>query len=185
MTFTPRKFNSSPLKIGHPKRKIDENSLLTIIFQGLCWTLGVYGMVKWPLWDGCWWHSPTFGDQVRSRLVWITWSFGRLNPWLQKVIFQGRVFLTKNILYPGSPVDQAKWLVFRIIHGSRIPDPTKGRKVWFLDFVGYLHISCSHGSKPNVAFECSWTYFCNFAWIFISTPLKLKVIGKETDPVTC
>ena len=34
--------------------------------------------------------------------------------------------------YPGSPIDQRNpWLVFRMIHGSRIPDPTKGQSlVW-------------------------------------------------------
>ena len=30
--------------------------------------------------------------------------------------------------YPGSPADQTKWLVLRMIHISRIPDPTNGSK---------------------------------------------------------
>ena len=33
-------------------------------------------------------------------------------------------------IFSGSPVDQTKWLVFRMIHGSRIPDPTNGQFVW-------------------------------------------------------
>ena len=36
----------------------------------------------------------------------------------------------------GSPVDQTKWLVFRMIHGFRIPDPTNGQSLVDLDFLG-------------------------------------------------
>ena len=39
-------------------------------------------------------------------------------------------------IYPGSPADQTKWLVFRMIHGARIPDPTNGQSLVGLDFLG-------------------------------------------------
>ena len=41
-------------------------------------------------------------------------------------------------MYPGSPVNQTKWLVFRMIHvkDSLLP---KG-KVWSLDFLGVHYI---------------------------------------------
>ena len=32
---------------------------------------------------------------------------------------------------PGSPVNQTKWLVFRMIHSFRIPDPTNGQSLVF------------------------------------------------------
>ena len=42
---------------------------------------------------------------------------------------------------PGSPVDQTKWLVFGMIHGSRIPDPTNGAsRLVGLDFLGYVFV---------------------------------------------
>ena len=34
-------------------------------------------------------------------------------------------------ILPGSSVDQTKWLVFRMIHGSRIPDPTNRQSLVF------------------------------------------------------
>ena len=51
------------------------------------------------------------------------WSVG---PWFGVVC----------LLLPGSPVDQTKWLVFRVIHGFRIPDPTNGQSLVGLDFLG-------------------------------------------------
>ena len=36
----------------------------------------------------------------------------------------------KIYIYALEVQDQTKWLVFRMIHGSRIPDPTKGQAVW-------------------------------------------------------
>ena len=37
---------------------------------------------------------------------------------------------------PGSPVDQTKWLVFRMIHVFRILDPTNGQSLVDLDLQG-------------------------------------------------
>ena len=53
----------------------------------------------------------------------------------------------------GSPVDQTMWLVCRMIHGFRIPDPTNGQNLVDLDFLGIL--IClkstwnSFGGKPD------------------------------------
>ena len=38
--------------------------------------------------------------------------------------------------FSGSPVAQTKWLVFWMIHGARIPDPTNGKSLVDLDFLG-------------------------------------------------
>ena len=39
-------------------------------------------------------------------------------------------------LCPGSPVGQTSRMVVRMIHVSRIPDPTKGQSLVQLDFLG-------------------------------------------------
>ena len=49
--------------------------------------------------------------------------------------FRGTISTTIDNMFfktftPGSPVDQTKWLVFRMIHSFRIPDPTFREKVW-------------------------------------------------------
>ena len=67
-----------------------------------------------------------------------------------------RVFITAQ-MYPGSPVDQTKWLVFGMIHVFRIPDPTNGQAVWSLDFLGvsvYIPVTwIRHGKKKQVPLE--------------------------------
>ena len=40
---------------------------------------------------------------------------------------------------PGSPADQTKWLAFRMIHTSRITDPTNGQSLVF-GLPGYIYI---------------------------------------------
>ena len=45
-------------------------------------------------------------------------------------------------------VDQTKWLVFRMIHGARIPDPTKGQAVGRLGLPGYIWVFPKIGVGP-------------------------------------
>ena len=48
------------------------------------------------------------------------------------------VSLGEGYVYPASPADQTKCRVFRMVHASRIPDPTEGSqagsKYWFPGF---------------------------------------------------
>ena len=41
---------------------------------------------------------------------------------------------------PGSPVDQTKLLVSRMMHGPWIPDPTHGQSLVGLDFLGICFV---------------------------------------------
>ena len=49
---------------------------------------------------------------------------------------RGYIFQHHHFCYPQEVQDQTKWLVFRMIHGFRIPDPTNGQSLVDLDFQG-------------------------------------------------
>ena len=53
-----------------------------------------------------------------------------------RVIWVPGVYIYIHI-QPGSLADQTKWLIFRMIHGARIPDPTNGQSLVF-GLPGYI-----------------------------------------------
>ena len=63
------------------------------------------------------------------------------------------------LYYPGSPVDQTKWLVFRMIHGSRIPDPTKGQSLVDLNFLGIWMSNKSNGMSFYKGLCCAGRFW--------------------------
>ena len=61
-----------------------------------------------------------------------------------------------GILYTQEVQDQTKWLVFRMIHGFRIPDPIIGQSLVDLDFLGiYFMIDI-----------CIYIYNCYCIYVF-------------------
>ena len=104
--------------------------------------MDVYIITPWkihilePKNGGGWKKEQTHLKQTKVYIfdIFVLVSSGiRLLP-LFRLINRGHASKTKPC--PGSPVNQTKWLVFRMIHGFRIPDPTKGQSLVDLDFLG-------------------------------------------------